>query len=245
MHRLDDDVFEPSPTLSTSGCRSSQLLPLAGLNERWSARGVIGALEPLTTPDRCQRLRRTLDQRISSVTVVFDHPHDPHNGSAVLRSCDAFGVQQMHVVSSQEAFTASRTVAKGSDRWVDVVHHDDPKTATEHLRSRGFRLVVTHPEGHLTPGDLPRLGRIALVLGNERDGVSDALTRLSDESVRIPMRGFVESLNVSVTAAILLQAACEGKSGDLNPLERENIYARWLRKSVPRADEVLAALDPC
>jgi tRNA (guanosine-2'-O-)-methyltransferase len=82
-------------------------------------------------------------------------------------------------------------------------------------------------------------------LGNERDGVSQELTELADDTVRIPMRGFVESLNVSVTAAILVQAACQGRPSDLSERERQNIYARWLRKSVPRADEVLGALKPC
>jgi tRNA (guanosine-2'-O-)-methyltransferase len=190
-------------------------------------------------------LKSILGERTGSVTVVFDHPHDPHNGSAVLRSCDAFGVQRVHVICGQDQFAASRMVAKGSERWVDIIHHESAAVAARLLRQEGFRLFVTHPEGRLTPTDLVSLEKVAFILGNERDGVSQELTELADDTVRIPMRGFVESLNVSVTAAILVQAACQGRPSDLSERERQNIYARWLRKSVPRADEVLGALKPC
>ena len=246
MHQEDDDVFEPTRALSSAG--KSVLLPLdppPGPGPEWTAHGVIAALEPLTTPERCARLRETLSERIDSVTVVFDHPQDPHNGSAVLRSCDAFGVQRVHIVSPDEPFTASRMVAKGSDRWVDIIHHESPTVVARTLHDQGFQMLVTHPKGKLLPQDLAQLPRVALILGNERDGVSAELTELADDTVRIPMRGFVESLNVSETAGILVQAACSGRTGGLPREQHDNIYARWLRKSVPRADEVLAALNPC
>lgn len=246
MHREDDDVFEPTPALYSAGLGGATLPePPPGPTLNWTAAGVIAALEPLATEARSDRLKSILTKRTRSVTVVFDHPRDPHNGSAVLRSCDAFGVQRVHVICAQDQFAASRMVAKGSDRWVDIIHHESAEVAARFLRADGFRLLVTHPEGHLRPADLSSLDKVALILGNERDGVSPDLTRLADDTVRVPMRGFVESLNVSVTAGILVQAACQGRPGDLEERERQNIYARWLRKSVPRADEVLYALKPC
>ncbi len=246
MHREDDDVFEPTPALSTEEMTNPVLRePDPGPHPAWTALGVIRALEPLSTEQRCERLKSILSERTGSVTVIFDHPHDPHNGSAVLRSCDAFGVQRVHVVCGDEQFAASRMVSKGSERWVDLIHHESPDIAADLLKNRGFRLLVTHPEGRLTPSDLSTLDKVALILGNERDGVSPELAARADDTIRIPMRGFVESLNVSVTAAILVQAACDGRPSDLSEEERQNIYARWLRKSVPRADEVLRALNPC
>lgn len=246
MHREDDDVFEPAPTLYSAGLGDTTLPPPPpGPALSWSAAGVIAALEPLATEARSERLKSILTKRTGSVTVVFDHPRDPHNGSAVLRSCDAFGVQRVHVICGQEQFAASRMVAKGSDRWVDIIHHESAEVATRFLRADGFRLLVTHPEGRLKPSDLCSLDKVALILGNERDGVSPELSRLADDTVQVPMRGFVESLNVSVTAGILVQAACQDRPGDLREPEQQNIYARWLRKSVPRADEVLHALKPC
>ena len=246
MQREDDDVFSPAPAATTrGGAHPARLEPAPGPSAAWTAEGVIAALEPLTKPERNARLQESLEGRLDSVTIVFDSPHDPHNGSAVLRSCDAFGVQRVHVIAGHEDFAASRVVAKGSQRWVDIIEHDDPKVAAEVLHAEGYTMLVTHPEGRLSPQDLRGLDKVALIMGNERDGVSPELTALADDTVRIPMRGFVESLNVSVTAAILVQAACEARKGDLSPARKRNVYARWLRKSVPRGDEVLGALDPC
>jgi tRNA (guanosine-2'-O-)-methyltransferase len=246
MNRDDDDVFQPTAhrILPLEQSPSSGLIP-PGPSSDWTAAGIIEALWELTVAERRERLKSVLEKRIRSVTVVLDHPHDPHNGSAVLRSCDAFGVQRIHIVRGEESFAASRMVSKGSERWIDVLEHRDSVRLIEDLKASGFRTLVTHPEGRLTPADLGSLEKVALILGNERDGVSSELSQTADDTVKIPMCGFVESLNVSVSAAILLQAATSGRKGDLTVEERENTYARWLRKSVPRADEVLSALKPC
>ncbi len=245
MHRDDDDVFVPPSAVLSIDSKDQTLWPPPGPSAAWTAEGVISALEPLVLEERRRRLMATLEGRTKSLTVVLDHPHDPHNGSAVMRSCDAFGVQRIHVVTSHEAFAASKMVAKGSQRWVDIIEHQSPHTAVSALRAEGFQILVTHPEGRLVPRDLKSLPRVALVLGNERDGVGAELTAAADDTVRIPMRGFVESLNMSVTAAILIQGASEGRDGDLSEHERLNVYARWLRNTVPRSLEVLRALAPC
>lgn len=201
----------------------------------------IVALEPLVTELRRERLSQVLDQRLASVTVVMDAPHDPHNGAAVMRSCDAFGVGRIHVVERHEPFAASSAVAKGSERWVDVIAHSSAREAVEAVSGDGFTLVGTHPAGDLLPAALADVPRLALVMGNEHDGISEELSQACDTYVRVPMRGFVESLNVSVTAAVLLSSATAGRSGDLEPLARRRLYARWLALSVPRSLDVLAA----
>lgn len=198
-------------------------------------------LEPLATEERRARLREVIAGRLDSVTVAMDAPHDPHNGAAVMRSCDAFGVYRIHVVERVEAFSASGAVAKGSERWVDVVPHRDVPSAVESLRQSGHVLVGTHPEGEKTPDDLASIPRLALVMGNEHDGICEELAAACEERVRVPMRGFVESLNVSVTAAILLSHATQHRAGDLPPLARRCLYAKGLALSVPRALDVLAA----
>jgi tRNA (guanosine-2'-O-)-methyltransferase len=171
----------------------------------------------------------------------MDAPHDPHNGAAVIRSCDAFGVHRIHVVERIERFLASNTVARGSERWVDVRTHETVEGAVAALASSGHDLIATHPEGDLLPADLATVPRPALVLGNERTGIVEALRAACRHSVRIPMRGFAESLNVSVTAAILLQQATAGRAGDLAEHERDLLYARALVLTVPHAPEILAA----
>ena len=202
----------------------------------------MATLEPLLSDARCNRLRMVAERRLGSVTVVMDAPHDPHNGAAIVRTCDALGVQRIHVIPRDETFLASRVVTKGSEQWVDVINHPSPRAAIDLLRAEGFSLVGTHPQGKLLPMELRTIPRLALVLGNEHDGIREALTQAMDSTVRIPMRGFVESLNVSVSAAVLLERATEDRPGDIAERERTSLYARWLIESVQRADEILAAL---
>jgi tRNA (guanosine-2'-O-)-methyltransferase len=210
----------------------------------------LGAVDPAVVsrvlaefvrPERAARLRAVIDARLDAVTVVMDAPHDPHNGAAVIRSCDAFGVQRLHVVERIERFLASNTVARGSERWVDVRAYPGVDDAVAAIAATGNELVATHPEGELLPHDLAAIPRLALVLGNERTGIADHLRAACRRSVRIPMRGFAESLNVSVTAAILLQHATWNRPGDLAREERELLYARALVLTVPHAPEILAA----
>src|SRR5688572_28913420 len=126
----------------------------------WTPTGVIQVLEPLVGERRRERLQKVIAARVGSVTVLMDAPHDPHNGAAVMRSCDAFGVPELHVVPRDEPFLAGRTVAKGTQHWVDVVIHPTPGAASQSLRSRGFELVSTHPDGELVPEDLRHVGRL-------------------------------------------------------------------------------------
>ena len=203
---------------------------------------VIRLLEPLVTDRRRERLLEVIGQRLSSVSVIFDAPHDPHNGAAVVRSCEAFGVQTLHVVERKEAFLAAGSVARGSQKWIDLRCHEDAKSAIDAARAADLELVGAHPDGELCPKDLATLPRVALVLGNERDGIAADLEKACTRRVRVPMRGFIDSLNVSVTAAILLSHAIEGRPGDLDAATRQRLYARGLYFSVDRASEVLALL---
>lgn len=198
-------------------------------------------LEDFVTPERAARLRAVFAARLDAVTVMMDAPHDPHNGAAVIRSCDAFGIQRLHIIERLEGFLASNTVARGSERWVDLHTYPSVREAVAAQARSGHEIVATHPEGELRPADLASIPRLCLVLGNERDGIHEELRASCKKSVRIPMRGFAESLNVSVTAAILLEHATHGRPGDLSEEERDLLYARALVLTIPHAPEVLAA----
>ncbi|MCH2110383.1 MAG: RNA methyltransferase [Polyangiaceae bacterium] len=239
----NDDVFEPEPIAVVTEVAKTSPRAMPGPTTAWSAEGVIAVLEELVVSERRERLQKALSARKRDVTVVMDHPHDPHNASAVLRSCDAFGVQEVHVLVDHEVFAASRMVAKGSQRWVDVVEYRDAQQLADQLHQENYQLLITHPEGELTLEDLPDLEKVALLMGNERDGICPELAAHADGKIRIPMCGFVESLNVSVSAAILVQAATSQRTGDLGDLEKQELYARWLRATVPRADEILLASE--
>jgi tRNA (guanosine-2'-O-)-methyltransferase len=206
-----------------------------------SVEEVIGVLEPLVSDARRLRLGEVFEQRLESVNLLLDAPHDPHNGAAVVRSCDAFGIQELHVLPRVEPFLVARRVARGTQGWVDVIEHLTVQSAVQHLTSRGFELVATHPRGQLEPPDLRELGRVTLVLGNEHRGILPELVAACSRTVRVPMRGFVESLNLSACAAVLLAAATRGRAGDLPPARHRALYARGLFRTVPRAGIVLRA----
>jgi tRNA (guanosine-2'-O-)-methyltransferase len=204
---------------------------------------LVRVLEPFVTEVRRARLREVIARRLASVALVFDRPYDPHNGAAVLRSCEAFGVQHLHVVERPGTpFSVARSVARGAEKWIDVTCHARPATAIAWAAAEGMSLVATHPEGELAPDELGRMARVCVVLGNEREGIDAELARACSARVRVPMRGFVESLNVSVTAAILLHAATQCRPGDLDAAVQRRLYARGLFLSVPHADEVLVAM---
>ncbi|MDD9940690.1 MAG: RNA methyltransferase [Myxococcales bacterium] len=201
---------------------------------------VIDALSPLLTPARLARIDAVVAQRTRSVVPVLDGLIDPHNVAAVLRSADAFGIQDVHVIQGTEAFVASHRVAQGTEQWLDLVRHADAQACARHLRASGYRLLVAQMEAEVTPAQLPDLGKVAVVFGNEHAGVSPQLTEIADGRYGIPMRGFVESLNVSVASAITLQHATQHRAGDLSLLEQQELRARFMMLSVDRADEIIA-----
>ncbi len=203
---------------------------------------LIRVLEPMVLERRRERLLEVIGKRLASVSVLFDSPYDPHNGAAALRSCDAFGIQTLHILErTKTPFLAAASVARGANKWVDLDVHHEPGAAVEGARGGALNrtLVAAHPEGELSPEDLAGLGPLTIVLGNERDGIRDDVDLACTKRVRVPMRGFVESLNVSVTLAILLHAATHGRPGDLDPVTARRLYARGLYFSVAQADLIL------
>jgi tRNA (guanosine-2'-O-)-methyltransferase len=232
----------PDPTLGCDVATSLDGLSTPW-NASWDAERVIQKLEPFAFERRRARFEQVIAGRLGSVTVLLDELNDPHNRAAIVRSCDAFGVQELHSVQPAADFSVHHGVAAGTERWVDVNVHRTHGAAVEHLLSRGFELIQTHPQGELTPDELGAIPRVALILGNEHRGIDPVFSSAASRSVRIPMRGFVESLNVSVSAAVLLAAATRQRSGDLPPNRRRHLYARALFHSVPRAREVLEAFE--
>jgi tRNA (guanosine-2'-O-)-methyltransferase len=204
---------------------------------------LVRTLEPIVTDSRRARLREVIGKRLGSVAVVLDRPYDPHNGAAVVRSCEAFGVQHLHVIEREGTpFAVARSVARGAEKWIDVHCHTTAASVVAWARATGTPLVATHPEGELRPDELASMPRVGVVLGNEREGIDGELALGCSARVRVPMRGFVESLNVSVTAAILLHAATMGRAGDLDLEAQRRLYARGLYLSVPHAEDVLIAM---
>lgn len=208
--------------------------------------GRIACLREFMTPERYAVLRATLSMRTRYMTVLAENMYHGQNAAALIRHCEAFGVQQMHTVETLCAFEPNPDIARGTDRWVDVRRHASTAEAVAALRSEGYRIVATTPHREdVTPEtfDVGR-GPFALVFGTEHAGISDEVIASADEFLRIPMCGMVESLNVSASAAILIYMLSERVRltvGDwrMTPAEQAEALDRWMRRSVKDAEAIL------
>jgi len=206
---------------------------------RWPAELVIEALSPVVTPERLRRIDEVVRGRTDNLALVLDSITDPHNSSAVLRSADAFGVQTVHVIEGELGFRASRGVSKGTHRWLDVIRYESAEACTRRLKRDGYSIYVAGTGGDAQLEDLRDTPRLAVVFGNEHRGVSPEMRELADGTFSIPMRGFVESLNISVAAAITMQRlAGEGRPYLLAD-RQQALKARFLMNSVKNADQVI------
>ncbi len=163
--------------------------------------------EPMT-PERYQVLRTVLDRRQPDLTVVTDEVHKGRNIAAIMRTCDSVGVDTLHVVHPKDGYRPYRGTALGSQKWVAVEVYDTISAPIAELKNNGHQVVVTALEPAAKPyWQVDYTRPTALILGSEREGVSDQVRVAADVAVTIPMLGMVESLNVSVAAAIILQEA--------------------------------------
>jgi tRNA (guanosine-2'-O-)-methyltransferase len=215
-------------------------------------------------PRRYDRLRAVLDQRMADLTVVLEHVDKPHNLSAILRSCDAAGVLEAHAISLRGRVPTFNDTALGSQKWVALHRHGDGSSALHHLRQQGFRLFGTHlGVDAVDYRDCDFTGPTAFVLGAEKWGLSESSAGLVDQAVFIPMRGMVQSLNVSVAAATLLfEALRQRRAAGLLPSRGEGVpqalytqrlfewaypqVAAWCRqegRAYPELDEEGAILE--
>lgn len=206
-------------------------------------------LEPFLTPARLERLRSVLKNRVTNVTVVLENLHKDYNMSAVLRTCESFGIQEVHVIPQPGEGKVYRSVTQGCHRWLTLRRHDDARSCFLHLRQRGFRVLAGALCDNSPPmNDVDWSGRVALVFSNELEGAGKEVLDEVDGSFIIPMSGFSRSLNVSVAAGIVIHhVLCEkGQAGDLERIphgQAEKILEHWVRNSVKGADMIIKELE--
>ena len=176
-------------------------------------------------PRRFERLKEVLNHRMADLTVLLEHVEKPHNLSAILRSCDAVGALEAHAVSFDGRPRTFNSTAQGSQKWVPLHDHPDAETAIRCLKERGFRLYGTHLGVNAKDyRDCDFTGPTAFVLGAEKWGLTDQARDLMDEALFIPMRGMVQSLNVSVaTATLLFEALRQRQVAGLAPTQGEGL----------------------
>jgi tRNA (guanosine-2'-O-)-methyltransferase len=207
-------------------------------------------LRPLLLAERAARLDAVIAARLRGVTAVLERVRDEGNASAVLRTCEALGVQDVHVIEAPEArFRIVGPITQGCERWLDIHRAQDPKACFAALRAQGFRIYGSFLAGAAVPlGELDFRSPAALVFGNEQTGITPEARAACDALFVIPMRGMTRSFNISVAAAIALEHATTarraalGSAGDLTPDAQSALRDRWYRAEVRDVEAVLARL---
>lgn len=206
---------------------------------------LLAYLETFITPDRINRFKAVLAERTKYITVAIEDVFQMHNASAVLRSCDVFGIQNVHVIEAKFAQDLDKNIAMGAEKWVDVERYTSSKSCVERLREQGYQIVATtpHTESCLLE-NYEITDKMALFFGTEKEGLSEVVLNEADAKLKIPMSGFSESLNISVSAAIILYDLTQklkrsDVSWQLTDAEILEKRLDWTKKTIKSIGEIM------
>ncbi|MEZ7838679.1 MAG: RNA methyltransferase [Flavobacteriales bacterium] len=213
---------------------------------------ILAELQQFLNPERIERFEDVLANRTKHFTVAVENIFQSHNASAVMRSCDCFGVQDLHVIANHNQYELSKDVAMGAEKWVDMHSYykkeNNTQDCIDELKSQGFQIVATTPHTNdvLLP-DFEVTKKSAFFFGTEISGLSDIVLDQADAFVRIPMYGFTESYNISVSAALVLHDVVNRlKKSEVDwALSEEELMDKridWAVKSLKSGPQVLAQL---
>jgi tRNA (guanosine-2'-O-)-methyltransferase len=204
-------------------------------------------LSAVVTPERLSLYNKIIENRTNYITVVLEDIFQAQNASAVLRTCDCLGIQNVHVIENRNQFQVDTEVSMGSSKWISLNTYNNKKNNSletiQYLKKNGYRIVATSP--HTNDVELPEFdiskGKIALVFGSELPGISDTILHEADEFLKIPMFGFTESYNISVSAAIILYHLIdklhnsESINWHLTEEEKVEIKLQWIKNTVKKS----------
>jgi len=199
---------------------------------------VLEKLTPILTEARKKRIFDVVEKRTYDVIPVLDGLYDKGNVSAVMRSAEAMGLQEFHVVETSQRFKASSRVTQGTDKWLDMYRWPAVSHCAGYLKEKGYQIVCTHLDASVPIAEIDFTKPTALVLGNEKDGVSKEFLDASDARVIIPMQGFAQSFNISVAAAISFYHIYQsrmlkmGYHGNLTDTQKEYLTAQFYLNTV-------------
>jgi tRNA (guanosine-2'-O-)-methyltransferase len=200
------------------------------------------------TDSRRERIDQVLEERTRYLTIVLEDVYQPHNASAVLRSCECFGIQDVHIVEDRNTYSVNRDVVLGAADWLDLIRHraregKGVRACCDELRAAGYRLVAASPgEGSAVAlDDVSVETPLAVLFGTEEEGLSAAAREEVAEHIRIPMFGFTGSFNVSVSAALVLRELTRRIRSSpvawrLSEEEKQSLRLKWYRRMVKGSD---------
>lgn len=206
-------------------------------------------LETYLTAERRERFTQVLESRTRWLTIVLENIYQPHNASACLRSCEAFGIQDIHVIENKNRFQCIEGVVMGADKWLTINRYHDPGVSSttpclQALKNKGYHIAATTlREGAIPLNDLPLDQPVALAFGTELTGLTDEAHDLADSFVYLPMHGFTQSFNISVTVALAV-ASLTNRLRDteikwqLAEDEKFTLRREWTRRTLRSADKL-------
>lgn len=206
---------------------------------------LLAYLEEFISENRKQRFVEILAERTNYLTVAVEDVFQMHNTSAVVRSCESFGVQTAHLIEDRNGQHLDEEIAMGAQKWVDIKRYQNSKQVIDSLREKGYKIVATSPHADSSLlQDFKLDSKTALFFGTEKNGLSDYVLENSDAYLKIPMVGFTESLNISVSAAIILQhltTQLKASDADWKLTEEQMFETRldWTKKSIKSINDIL------
>lgn len=209
---------------------------------------ILHELQEYLTPRRKDLFEKVLKQRTNHLTVVAQDVYQLHNTSAVVRSCDVFGIQNLHIIEEKFPRRIDKEIAMGAQKWVDINRYNSASECIHKLRETGYKIVATSPHDDSSIlEDFDVSGQAALFFGTEKEGLSEEILKEADSIVKIPMVGFTESLNISVSAAIILHSLTQKlKKSDvhwqLTEEEKHLIRMDWTKKTIKNSDQIIKRL---
>ncbi len=216
------------------------------MNFQTKKKELINYLSNLISENRRAKFDEVLSYRTRHITIVLEDLYQPHNASAVLRSCDIFGIQDIHIIENKNAYTVNRDIALGSPKWLNIHKYNNEENNTlnciNQLKEKGYRIVATSPHKNDCSIEELSVGKpLALIFGTELTGISDTVRENADEFVNIPMFGFTESFNISVSAALCLHTLTaklhqSDTNWHLNDLEKDELLLIWLRNTIRKVE---------
>lgn len=186
-----------------------------------------------------------ISKRTRHFTVVIEDVYQLHNTSAVMRSCDIFGIQDLHVVEEMQVKDIDREIAMGAQKWVDINRHKSTVECMKTLKDEGYQIIATSPHNDSTlMHDFDVSNKSAFFFGTEKDGLSNEVLSQADGFLKIPMYGFTESLNLSVSAAIILQSVVtklktSNIDWELSANEKKEILLQWTKSTIKSVDQIV------
>jgi tRNA (guanosine-2'-O-)-methyltransferase len=216
------------------------------LNSESLNKDLINYLSGFISETRRNKFDEVLNYRTRHITIALEDIYQPHNASAVLRSCDIFGIQDIHIIENKNAYTVNKDIAMGSPKWLTLHKYrksdNNSLACMNSLKEKGYKIVATSPnENGQTIEELNIDKPIALFFGTELTGISSTVQNNADAFVRLPMFGFTESFNISVTAALCMQSLINKlHASNLNwhlcENEKDELLLKWLRNSIRKVD---------